>query len=303
MTISRPTRALAGWASLLLGLVALAVLSPFGVAAQEAGEDAEAALRRGEELYAVHCGGCHSVDGRGGVTIQGIEAPALLPEVNERMTIAYGRVVMDTGRMPPAGDPRDNRIRRVSLTQEQRSDILRFMVERFGLEGDVPEPGHGDVATGLEVYAANCAACHGASGAGGVAGGGAWTPRVNDVSAQTLADAVRTGPFQMPRFDEQQISDEQLGDMAAFLAEVEEEGGTLLFPGELNPVFASGFGAGLAAVIVILLVVIAGRPKLFPDPDAVAADAEEAASDPPPGKDLPPAEVAASEPPEQEPRA
>lgn len=257
-------RALAGWLVLLLATVVLLGLG--GGAGAEQGQDAADALRRGEELYAMHCGGCHSVDGRGGQTIAGLEAPPLVPEANERMTVAYGRLVMDTGRMPPAGDPGDNRIRAVTLTEDQRADILGFMTERFGLEGDVPEPEHGEVAAGLEVYAANCAQCHGASGAGGVAGAGAWTPRVNDVSAQTLADAVRTGPFQMPGFAAEQLSDDELGDIAAFLADVEEEGGTLLFPGELNPVFASGFGAGLAAVIVVLLLVIAGKPTHFPDP-------------------------------------
>ncbi len=96
---------------------------------------------------------------------------------------------------------------------------------------------------------------------------------MNDVTAQTLADAVRTGPFQMPRFDVEQITDAEIGDMAAFLTDVEEHGGTLLFPGELNPVFASGFGAGLAAVILLMLAVIAGKPTMFPD----AEDAPEGA--------------------------
>jgi ubiquinol-cytochrome c reductase cytochrome c subunit len=265
---SSAVRALVGWALVGLLTSALLLLTPFGAGAEEEpadGEQEDAGTFQREELYAIHCGGCHSVDGRGGLTIGGVVAPPLLPELNDRMTISYGRLVMDTGRMPPVGDPEDNRRRAVTLSESQRLDILRFMQERFGLEGDVPEPQEGDVAEGLRLYAANCAACHGASGAGGVAGGGAWTPRVNDVSAQTLADAIRTGPFQMPRFDEEQITDAEIGDMAAFLHEVEEEGGTLLFPGELNPVFASGFGAGLAAVIIAMLVVIAGKPTMFPD--------------------------------------
>jgi ubiquinol-cytochrome c reductase cytochrome c subunit len=283
---ARPLRALAGWGLVAAVALARAATGPFGASAQEQeGEDAGAFLR--EELYAVHCGGCHSVDGRGGVTAGGLTAPPLRPEDNPRMTVAYARLTMDTGRMPPAGDPADNRIRRVTLTEQQREDIVRFMVDRFGLEGDVPEPAHGDAAVGLQVYAQNCAACHGASGAGGVAGGGAWTPRVNDVSAQTLADAVRVGPFQMPRFDGEQITDAELGHMAAFLAEVEEEGGTLLFPGELNPVFASGFGAGLAAVIIVMLVLISGKPTMFPDPER---DAEDAPTGPPRPPSTPPEE-------------
>ncbi len=271
--VARNVRALLGWA--LVAAVGTALLWPRAGAAQP-GQDAAEALRRGEELYAIHCGGCHGVDGRGGETIAGLDAPPLRPDMNDRVTISYARLVMDTGRMPPAGDPEDNRIRDIQLEEDERADILLFMTDRFGLEGDIEDPGTGDVSAGLQVYAANCAQCHGASGAGGVAGGGAWTPRVNNLSSQTLADAIRTGPFQMPRFDEQQITDQEIADIAAFLHQVEQEGGTLLFPGELNPVFASGFGAGLAAVILVLLLVIAGKPRLFPDqPAPRAADDDE----------------------------
>jgi ubiquinol-cytochrome c reductase cytochrome c subunit len=193
-------RAIAGWALVgaLLGLLLLG--GGLGAAAQEDAEgDAADALRRGATLYSVNCAGCHGGDGRGGETVDGQPAPPLAGV--DRVTVAYMRLVMDTGRMPPAGDPRDNRIRELDLSVTEREDILAWTTDAFGLEGDVEEPPHGDVAEGLRVYAANCASCHGASGAGGVAGGGAWTPRVNDVSPQTLADAVRTGPFQMPRFD------------------------------------------------------------------------------------------------------
>jgi ubiquinol-cytochrome c reductase cytochrome c subunit len=271
--------AVAGWA-LLAALAGLLLVSGSGGAGaqEDAGEDAADSFRRGETLYSVNCAGCHGGDGRGGETVGGLPAPPLAGV--DRVTVAYMRMVMDTGRMPPAGDPRDNRIRRVALTVQERDDILRWTTETFDLDGDVEEPPHGDVADGLRVYAANCASCHGASGAGGVAGGGAWTPRVNDVSAQTIADAVRTGPFQMPRFDAEQITEEELGSIAAFLEEVQEEGGTLLFPGELNPVFASGFGAGLAAVIVLALMAVAGRPQMFPNraPD----ERDPAVSDEPP---------------------
>jgi ubiquinol-cytochrome c reductase cytochrome c subunit len=263
--MSATSRALLGWVGVLGVVLAVILASPFGVSAQEDDDESTGFLERGETLYSVNCAGCHGGDGRGGETVEGVPAPPLAG--TDRVTVAYMRMVMATGRMPPAGDPRDNRIRHVSLSETEQEAILRWADDAFDLEGDVEDPGLGDVAEGLRVYAANCAQCHGASGAGGVAGGGAWTPRVNDVSSQTLADAIRTGPFQMPRFDETQITDEEMGHIAAFLHEVQEEGGTLLFPGELNPVFASGFGAGLAAVIVLALMFISGKPQMFPDPE------------------------------------
>jgi ubiquinol-cytochrome c reductase cytochrome c subunit len=38
-----------------------------------------------------------------------------------------------------------------------------------------------------------------------------------------IAEAIRVGPFEMPRFSEDQIPDEQAGHIAAFLGEVEEQ--------------------------------------------------------------------------------
>jgi ubiquinol-cytochrome c reductase cytochrome c subunit len=83
-----------------------------------------------------------------------------------------------------------------------------------------------------------------------------------------VAEAIRTGPFEMPRFGPEQISDAQVGDVAAFLDAVEAEHTTPLGIVEINPVYASGFAFVLALVVLISALWIAGRPSWFPDPDA-----------------------------------
>jgi hypothetical protein len=83
----------------------------------------------------------------------------------------------------------------------------------------------------------------------------------------TLAEAIRVGPFQMPAFGPDQITDQQVGDIAAFLEEVRDEDGTPLGLIELNPVFASGFVALLAVVMVLSLFWISSKPTWFPDPE------------------------------------
>jgi ubiquinol-cytochrome c reductase cytochrome c subunit len=214
----------------------------------------------GERLYTLHCVMCHGTAGGGGLTPDGRRAPS----VND-VSIAYARLVLRTHRMPPGADPFDARARPGAYTEEQQADVLAYMVERFDLDGDVETPPLGDAASGLELYQLNCAACHGATGAGGVAGGGAWTPRIHGYDAQVIADAIRVGPFEMPRFSPDVLNDEEVGDIAAFLHEVDEEPGTLLFPGELNPVFASAFGALLTLAVVALVLVVAGKPLWLPD--------------------------------------
>jgi ubiquinol-cytochrome c reductase cytochrome c subunit len=77
----------------------------------------------------------------------------------------------------------------------------------------------------------------------------------------------------MPRFAEEQISDQEVGDVAAFLHFVAEEQGTPLGLVELNPVYASGFAFLFAVVVLFSALWIAGRPTHFPDPDQQAAEA------------------------------
>lgn len=274
---ARTRRAVLAWA-----LCAAAVLMAVGASGRAAdAQDAQDAPgqgvtasgpERGSLLYSQYCAECHGASGRGAeVPEYGGEAPALLPEVNENISVAYLDLVMSTGRMPPAGSPYDNRERRVVFDAEERADIISWMVQEFDVPGEIPEVGEGSAARGQEVWAANCAHCHGATGQGGVAGAGAWTPSVVDKTAVEIAEAIRVGPFQMPRFDEDLISDSEVADVVAFMESVEEEPATpILGLVELNPVYASGFVIALAVLLLVSLVWIGGRPAWFPDPERPA---------------------------------
>lgn len=255
-----------GWAALALGALAVVTLGAREAGAQ--GSQPEASVDRGAVLYAQNCATCHGADGRGGeVPVEGGLAPSLHAEDNPAIEAAYVDLVMSTGRMPPVGSAFDNREREVVLDAEQRADVIAWMTDEFGLPGDLPEVGEGDPAAGREVWAANCQQCHGATGAGGVAGAGAWTPQVTDKSPRQIAEAIRVGPFQMPQFDEEQITDQEVADVAAYLEEIASEPRTPVFGLiELNPVFASGFVALLAVVVLLSLTWIGGRPAWFPDP-------------------------------------
>jgi ubiquinol-cytochrome c reductase cytochrome c subunit len=262
-------RRLGSWLVLIAGVVALAFWWSARAGAQEASEQAadqggDVAL--GAQLYSQACAQCHAADGSGAI-VPGTDrrAPALTgrPEI----TAAYMDVVLRTGRMPPAADPFDNQPREVAYDDEQRAAIVAWTVQQFDLAEDIPAVPEGNAGRGQSVYAANCAQCHGSTGAGGVAGGGAWTPDVSSYDAVTVAEAVRVGPFQMPAFGPEQITDQELGDVAAFLEEVSHEEGTPVGLVELNPVFASGFVALLALAMILSLFWISAKPTWFPDPE------------------------------------
>ena len=258
-------RRLGSWIVLVVGLAsAVAWVNVRGAAAQEAEQIGDVNL--GGRLYAQHCAQCHASDG-GGAIVPGTNRRA--PELAGRpeVTAAYVDLVMRTGRMPPAGNPFDNQPRAIVLDDEQRAAVVAYTVQQFGLTVAIPDVPEGDASRGQRVYATNCAACHGSTGAGGVAGGGAWTPAVARYDAVTIAEAIRIGPFQMPAFAQDQITEQQISDIAAFLEEAHGERGTPLGLVELNPVFASGFVALLAVVMLLSLFWISSKPTWFPDPE------------------------------------
>ncbi len=272
MQVSSPatSRALTGWAIVLVAAVAgLAGAAAAGAAEQEAPlEPLVANPDNGQLLYAQQCARCHGADGRGGPMqeYEGI-APSLRPDDNPNIEVAYLDLVFSTGRMPPAGSPYDNRTREVVLDEQERADLVAWMADEFDIDGEIPEVAEGSAARGQQVWNANCSHCHGATGAGGVAGAGAWTPSVSDKSAQTIAEAIRVGPFQMPQFEAGQISDQEIADVVAFMNEVQVEADEqILGIPELNPVFASAFVFLLALAALFLIGVIGSRPRWFPTP-------------------------------------
>ena len=262
--MSRRSRPLLGW--FLVVAVALAV-PVSGLMPVLAAEDTLTSEERqaAETIYANQCATCHGSDGLGR-TIPGTDdtAPALAG--NPDVTVEYVDLTLRVGRMPPPeNEPFDNRARHVVVDDAQRESLVTYMAEQFDLAGEIPEPPEGDAVHGREVYAANCAQCHGSTGAGGVAGAGAWTPPVVGRDEVAIAEAIRVGPFEMPQFGEEQISDQEMGDVAAFLDVVAEETGTPLGLVEINPVFASGFAFIFALIILFSAMWIAGRPTMFPD--------------------------------------
>ena len=74
----------------------------------------------------------------------------------------------------------------------------------------------GDSSAGVEVFAQNCAACHGGDGEGGsgppLAGEEAYT------SADAVVDQIRNGGGGMPAFGDR-LSDQELADVSAYVVE------------------------------------------------------------------------------------
>ncbi|WP_163723083.1 cytochrome bc1 complex diheme cytochrome c subunit [Mycolicibacterium psychrotolerans] len=220
-----------------------------------ADESASAMLRTGQQLYETSCVSCH------GLNLQGVEqrGPSLIG-VGE--AAVYFQV--STGRMPAMrGEAQAQR--KDPAFDESQIDALGAYIQANGGGPVVPRDENGqiasqslignDVARGGDLFRLNCASCHNFTGKGGALSSGKWAPDLGDaakVPAQVYT-AMLTGPQNMPKFSDRQLSPDEKRDIVAYVREAAETPS----PGGLG---LGGFGPtseGMVAWIVGMVAIIA----------------------------------------------
>ena len=114
-----------------------------------------------------------------------------------------------------------------------------------------PRPERGNLADGLRLFTDHCAGCHQIVAEGGYVKG-AVVPALGDATPTQVAEAVRIGPYLMPRFSRQAISDRQLDSIVAYVRYAQhpdDRGGWAL--GHVGPV-PEGIVAWLLAGAVLV---------------------------------------------------
>jgi ubiquinol-cytochrome c reductase cytochrome c subunit len=212
------------------------------------------AAPNGASLYAENCLKCHGVAGRGvpdhGPSLRGVGALA----ADFYLRIGY----------MPLESPSDQPQRRRSPFSGAQIDALVRYVASLGKGPAVPtpHPERGDVSAGLRLFTDHCAGCHQVVAEGGYVTG-ARVPPLKDATARQIAEAVRVGPFLMPRFPRSQISDSQLDSIVAYVEaskHPDDPGGWGL--GHVGPVPEGLVGWLVAgASLVALCVVIGSRSR------------------------------------------
>ena len=214
----------------------------------------------GARLYAQSCASCHGVDGRG--TPNG---PTL-----ERSGAAGADFFLRTGRMPFAGQPGEQAQRKPPAFGEEEIEPLVAEVASLGDGPEIPEVRVDDtlLSRGNELFIANCAACHGATGNGGAVGGGAVAPALHLATPLQVAEAMLIGPGQMPVFN---YTDEDRNAVVTYVEHLQEAanpGGLAI--GGIGPV-PEGFVAwlvGMGALLLVVLLIGRERDQPVEAPDA-----------------------------------
>ena len=206
-------RALAGLAALGAVLVAAGAawaVSPAPPDPRAAGGIGDAAadqtvVEAGRGLFTSNCAACHGPAGQGGNGG---------PSLDRRRA-----------RRPPTstcapGACRCRRLASGSSARTRTSTTPRSRRSSPTSRRSGPGPGipqvasSGDLHRGWELFQANCAACHNATGAGNAIGGGYVAVDLGKADPTTVAEATIIGPGAMPNFA---FDDASLADIAAYV--------------------------------------------------------------------------------------
>jgi len=235
-----------------------AVPPPYGIVPANA-PPSTSLLQLGFQLYAGNCATCHGPNGKGFVAPRpgqgsgGIlgKAPSL-HGVGARAADFYVR----TGRMPLGHVGEQPNRGRVFFSERQ----IRALVAYVGSLGNGPaiphpHPERGSLSSGLELFASHCAGCHQTAVAGGYLPG-AVAPPLDRATPTQIAEAVRIGPYVMPRFSEKAITDRQLDSIIRYVVYVrnpKDAGGWSL--GHIGPI-PEGLVAWLIAGTILVAVCV-----------------------------------------------
>jgi ubiquinol-cytochrome c reductase cytochrome c subunit len=227
------------------------------------GENRMSPLQLGAQLFAGNCVSCHGIGGSGVLALTDGRGANEIARAGPPL-IGVGALAADfytrTGYMP-LGSPLDQPIRsRVQFSRRERQALVQY-VASLGGGPPVPRPdvAAGDVAEGRELFTEHCSGCHQVVAAGGVMPG-AKAPPLNDATPVEVAEAVRIGPYVMPKFTKKDISDAQLNSIVAYVQYAknpDDAGGWGL--DHLGP-FPEGMVTWLiAAVVLVLTCMLIGK--------------------------------------------
>jgi ubiquinol-cytochrome c reductase cytochrome c subunit len=241
-----------------IGALAL-VLVP---AARPAGD-----VTRGEHLYGRYCLACHGANGAG---VSGGEAgfgPGRNETVQERLgppLRGVGALSADfylrTGYMPLRQVGEQPRRSRVLFDEQEIEDLVAY-VASLGPGPPIPKPRpeRGGLSDGQRLFTSHCAGCHQVVAEGGYLTG-AIAPPLEDATATQVAQAIRIGPYVMPRFSDRDLSPQQVDSIVRYVEwakSPDDRGGW--GAGHIGPVPEGLVTWFLGATVLVAACVVLGR--------------------------------------------
>ncbi|MCG7258895.1 MULTISPECIES: c-type cytochrome [unclassified Corynebacterium] len=195
-------------------------------------QNAEDLAQQGKEIYEVACITCH------GANLQGVKdrGPSLIGvgEGSVYFQVHSGRMPMlrneaQAGRKPPryseqqalalaayvnanGGGP--------GIVRDANGEIAMESLRGANNKDGKIDPA--DVARGSDLFRLNCASCHNFTGKGGALSSGKYAPPLAPANEQEIYQAMLTGPQNMPKFSDRQLTADEKKDIIAYIKSAEE---------------------------------------------------------------------------------
>ena len=254
----------AGAAALTVGLTGAGVLATAVTPDAQlatAQLDDQALIQEGKDIYDVACITCH------GANLQGVQdrGPSLVG-------VGSGSVYFQvhSGRMPMMSNDAQAERKAPRYTEQQTLALSAYVAANGGGPGLVMNEDGSiameelrgsnfngqmqaeDIARGSELFRLNCASCHNFTGRGGALSSGKYAPGLDPANEQEIYQAMLTGPQNMPKFSDRQLTADEKKDIIAFVKaskETASPGGFSL--GGLGPV-AEGLAMWLIGITALI---------------------------------------------------
>lgn len=256
-------------AVLTLTVLAVAGLLAAGSAEAASGTPKDSLALYGFHLYGEYCLSCHggnaagrydepsSATGAGPGREQGQQG-GIGPSLHGVGALAAD-FYLRTGYMPLRQVGLQPRREPLILSNHQIRALVAYIAAFGGPPIPTPKPALGSLSKGLALFTEHCAGCHQVVAQGGYVTG-AVPPALVQATPRQVAEAVRIGPYVMPKFSQRAISDRQLDSIVRYVEFTKQPtrpGGWGL--GFLGPVPEGLVTWFLAIPALIVLCLLLGR--------------------------------------------
>ena len=158
---------------------------------------------------------------------------------------------------------RRRRRARTPIFDEHQIDALGAYVQANGGGPVVPRDDNGqspqnrcigdDVARGGDLFRLNCASCHNFTGKGGALSSGKYAPDLGDANPAQIYTAMLTGPQNMPKFSDRQLSPDEKRDIVAYVRTATEDARSRrLRPRRLRTRTTEGMAAWIIGMVAVI---------------------------------------------------
>jgi ubiquinol-cytochrome c reductase cytochrome c subunit len=180
----------------------------------------------GYHLYGQYCVGCHGMNAAGRYK-EPANATGAAPGRSQGQQGGIGPSLhgvgalaadfyLRTGYMPLHRIGLQPRRQQVFLSNHQIEALVAYIATFGGPAIPTPKPERGSLSQGQALFAEHCAGCHQIVAEGGYVKG-ALPPALVDATPLQVAEAVRIGPYVMPKFSQKAISDQQLDSIVRYV--------------------------------------------------------------------------------------